>query len=410
MKFEEFQSICEKELQTYRLADIARELNVTPQVVNNWKSKNLVPYKYVQLIRKKIANINKGDGNYGNTSFLDFQAQLGQNMISQTETFKNLTEEFINFSRKLIKKNYIILCSIPSIFALLSIYYALGLEPIFISQAKILPSAGKSSSNNISGIAAQFGFDIGAKDNSSILSASLYPEIIMSRTLSRNLLYKQFKSNRYSGRELPLIDVLMGEDTSGTIVNIEERKKKAIRNLSSRISVSSSMKSPLLFLTVKAFEPKLASDIAQAIINELNEMQKSFKTSRLKEKRLFIENRIKDINIDLSRSEEKLKVFRERNREIKKSPSLRLEEDRLKREVNTQTQVFLTLKSQYEIVQIEEVEQNDMVDILDPPESPLLKSGPNRRFIVISSTIFGLLLSLIVSFFKDLFEEVKLTK
>ena len=145
MKFEEFQNICEKELQTYRLADIARELNVTPQVVNNWKSKNLVPYKYVQLIRKKIAYINKGDGNYENTSFLEFQAQLGQNMISQTESFKNLTEEFINFSKKLIKKNYIIISTVTLMFALLSIYYAIGLDPIFISQAKILPSSGKSS-------------------------------------------------------------------------------------------------------------------------------------------------------------------------------------------------------------------------------------------------------------------------
>ena len=42
------------------LADIARELNVTPQVVNNWKSKNNVPYKKVKLLRQKLKlNINQ---------------------------------------------------------------------------------------------------------------------------------------------------------------------------------------------------------------------------------------------------------------------------------------------------------------------------------------------------------------
>ena len=33
------------------MADIARELDVTPQVVSNWKSRNIVPYKYVRKVK-----------------------------------------------------------------------------------------------------------------------------------------------------------------------------------------------------------------------------------------------------------------------------------------------------------------------------------------------------------------------
>ena len=33
---------------------MARELEVTPQVLSNWKSRNQVPYKYVKYIREKI--------------------------------------------------------------------------------------------------------------------------------------------------------------------------------------------------------------------------------------------------------------------------------------------------------------------------------------------------------------------
>ena len=54
MTFSEIQKIFEQEFGSNRLADMARELGVTPQVVSNWKSRDQVPYKYVKIIREKI--------------------------------------------------------------------------------------------------------------------------------------------------------------------------------------------------------------------------------------------------------------------------------------------------------------------------------------------------------------------
>ena len=53
MKFEDLKTLLESELGIERYADIARELGVTPQVVNNWKSRGHVPYKYVKVAKKK---------------------------------------------------------------------------------------------------------------------------------------------------------------------------------------------------------------------------------------------------------------------------------------------------------------------------------------------------------------------
>ena len=58
MTFKELKKVFEKEFQIIRLADIARELDVTPQVVNNWKLRNQVPYNYVKVLKKKLANEN----------------------------------------------------------------------------------------------------------------------------------------------------------------------------------------------------------------------------------------------------------------------------------------------------------------------------------------------------------------
>ena len=49
-----------------------------------------------------------------------------------------------------------------------------------------------------------------------------------------------------------------------------------------------------------------------AIIDELDMIQNKFKLDRITEKRIFIEKRIQDLDIDLIKSEEVLKKFGER--------------------------------------------------------------------------------------------------
>ena len=48
MKFQDLVDLMEKEFEIDFQADIARELDVTPQTLNNWKIRNKVPFKYVK--------------------------------------------------------------------------------------------------------------------------------------------------------------------------------------------------------------------------------------------------------------------------------------------------------------------------------------------------------------------------
>ena len=57
MQFSELNKIFKDKLGVNHLADIARELGVSPQAVSNWKSRDRVPYKYVQKIRKEFCNL-----------------------------------------------------------------------------------------------------------------------------------------------------------------------------------------------------------------------------------------------------------------------------------------------------------------------------------------------------------------
>ena len=51
MNFNELKQILENELGVVHLSDIARELGVSPQTVNNWKNRDTIPYKYVKKVK-----------------------------------------------------------------------------------------------------------------------------------------------------------------------------------------------------------------------------------------------------------------------------------------------------------------------------------------------------------------------
>ena len=82
---------------------------------------------------------------------------------------------------------------------------------------------------------------------------------------------------------------------------------------------------------------------------------------------------------------------------------MQLEQERLLREVSTLMQVYLTLKSQYELVQIELFDGSNMVEILDNPEAPLYRVGPKRKLMMIISVLFSFALSTVIVFFKNWF-------
>ena len=66
----------------------------------------------------------------------------------------------------------------------------------------------------------------------------------------------------------------------------------------------------------------------------------------------FINERIIQVLSKLTSQENALKKFRDENRNIIASPALMLQQSRLMREVELQTQVYITLKTQLEMVQL----------------------------------------------------------
>src|SRR6266566_3315594 len=137
-------------------------------------------------------------------------------------------------------------------------------------------------------------------------------------------------------------------------------------------------------LSVTTRYPSLSRDLAAALLEALDSMNISFRQQQSRELREFFEGRMADAQRGLDSAETALRMFLERNRVTQGSPLLTFEEMRLTRAADLKRSVYTTVVQQYEEAKIQEARNVPVLTVLSPPTVPVRKSGPPRRFIVVS--------------------------
>ncbi len=366
----------------FSLAEIARFLQTSPQAVSNWKSRDQVPHH----IAAKIIVKNE-----------DFSENPNKQYAIKPDIENN---EFIGFTDILLKlaEQLKIIIIVPVITLFITFTYVNFIQtPKYISSATVLlPEKSSPSFGGLVGIASQFGVDVPTSTKADLSSPSLFPELIKSRAFAEKLLAKEFFSIKYE-KKLPLIQILNYDLTD---FNDQSHITMSLGLLEEIVDFIEEPNSAFSKILVEATEPMLAMDIASSALDVLEELNRYYKSQNVNEKINFISSRIDAVKNDLEYSEKKLKDFNEKNRQIS-SPSLQLVSDRLTREVEIQKGIYLTLKQQFELAKIEEVQEKSIVQILDKPQLPL---GPSNKNLVLSSALsifIGTILGIILAFLRS---------
>ena len=377
------------------LAEIARYLNTTPQAVSNWKSRNQIPLHVLSSLNINFIYDKETKNKFSNSfvnqssSLTPFEAKFDD--ISFSDILLTISQQ--------IKVIFLVLFS--SVF--LSFTYVQFIkQPLYKSSASILIPDDKnkaSSLGSLTGLASQFGIEVPAGSLADLSSPSLFPELIKSRVFYEKILVKEFYDDEQE-KKLSLIEILTNVNPK-LAENMPELISKASKSLNEMISLNSDPKSAFSILTVEAKSPPFARDLARVIIEELELLNRFFKSRTVSEKGKFIENRIKSVSSDLERSEQDLKTFNEKNRQIS-TPALLLEQEKLSREVEIQKSIFLTLKQQFELVKIEEIQETTIVQVLDEPQLALSASNKNVKLTLLLSTVIGVFLGLITALSRGL--------
>ncbi len=176
-----------------------------------------------------------------------------------------------------------------------------------------------------------------------------------------------------------------------TLVNWEYSYKMGLYGLLrspklGHLSVANDM--GILEIKTKFNNPELSYRVHWELLTLLRDYFKNDYTNRDKEKRVFVEERLAEVDIELKKAEARLVRFREKNM-LTTSPRVILEGERLVREIELQASLYKELIKQLEIAKIDEKKETPIFEVLQEPELPLWPASPNRKLIILICTVFG---------------------
>jgi uncharacterized protein involved in exopolysaccharide biosynthesis len=264
---------------------------------------------------------------------------------------------------------------------------------VLLPDIDILSAAQKLGS--LQDIASSVGFNLGVTSPS-----QLYSDMLLSETVLRPVILRMYASEAFKD-PVNLIKY-WGYDSDDSLKNYERCLKRMREKV---VDIDVNKKTGILTLAVETTEPALSSDITNAMIQQLDLYQRNFRRTNASDQRKFLDQRMGEIQADLTKSENDLKDFREKNRRISDSPQLTLEESQLERAVDMNTAVFVELRKQYELVKLDEIKNTPVVQVLDYARTTAEKSGPKRLWIAVLSALFSGLLSSIWFIYVDSFRR-----
>ena len=146
-------------------------------------------------------------------------------------------------------------------------------------------------------------------------------------------------------------------------------------------------------------DPYLAAELANAVVEKVMEFNTIFHDSHAESNRIYLENRLGEIQLELKGNEGKLADFISNNRSYASSPELLQHYGDLRRNVDASNAAWLEVRRQLEVALLEAHKGPPVVEILDYARPPVYRTSPKRKIIVLLGIflggIFGLLFVLV---------------
>ena len=257
------------------------------------------------------------------------------------------------------------------------------LPKYYKANAIILPDTDKnklSSMSSLAGLASLAGVNVPSGDVS-----RLYPVILMSESVLSEVIERRYATDRFKDSVNLIQYMELDEGSPAKDLN------EALIKLKSLMVVGFDAKTSVVTASVEMREPRLAAEVLNEALTELDLFLREKKTTGATEQRKWIESRLVQVNGELRSAEEALKNFREKNRRVTDSPQLVLEQERLAREVQVKGTIDLELRKQAEIAKIDEIKQITTINVLDEGREPVKKERPKRG----TNALIGFLLAFV---------------
>jgi uncharacterized protein involved in exopolysaccharide biosynthesis len=177
--------------------------------------------------------------------------------------------------------------------------------------------------------------------------------------------------------------------------------------LGKRVYVNPTLRTGVISIRVRAERPRLAQQILQNILAELDSYNLATRRKRAAAEREFVERRLAEASAGLMRAESQMSNFLQTNRDYSSSPVLSMEYDRLQRAVRMRQQIYTAVAQSYEQAKIEEIRELPTVLIIDPPEAALNPERPIAIRRTLLGLIAGLFAGIVLAFVRERAQETR---
>ncbi|NLB64487.1 MAG: hypothetical protein GX801_10365, partial [Fibrobacter sp.] len=282
----------------------------------------------------------------------------------------------------------------------LGVLLALHIPPKYKSVSKIIYQTSSKSNSNMTALASLTGINIGG--NAGEDPSAYLDEVLKSGFFTDLLLKKKWRvsileldtSNTYQLFEI------WGMEPDTSIINWQYKFDEAQRMKLLKgeyIRYNQNKKNGVISLVTEFEDPLLSYNINVFLFEHLNEFLVNKINLKAKKNKEFVADRLREAELKLTRSENVLKNYLEKNR-MRITPEATLEESRLQRRVMINQEVTTQLQKQFEMAKIEEAKDLPLLELIDAPRLAIDKSKPQRKQIVLIALTIGLFVGCTIAF------------
>ena len=270
---------------------------------------------------------------------------------------------------------------------------------LFVSRSSFLVRSGKSSVT-IPGGAGTLGFSLAAYLEFS-QSVAFYADLARAMPTLRRVAAEQYTTSS-STKKRSLAEAMGIEDKNPAVAL--ERAAIVLRD---QVTYSISTRTGVVRLSVQVTDPVVAQQVNANILTELDRWSKTEGHHQAMLERQFVEQLVADARAKLAQAEATQRSFLETNRSFASSPELRLEAQRLERDVGMRQQIYTALAQTYEQARIEENRVPTILNVVEPADLPV---EPQRREALrktLIGLVTGLLAGMVIAMLQQRVEEKK---
>jgi uncharacterized protein involved in exopolysaccharide biosynthesis len=188
---------------------------------------------------------------------------------------------------------------------------------------------------------------------------------------------------------------------NNTIVRLTYDEYRIYENFSDRIEAEVDVNTGIITINVEMPDALAVAEIADNSIKILTTYVTDYKISKAKDNLKFIQEGYDEAKVNFEKAQSKLELFNDRNQNVTTSIG-QIEQQRLQNEYNLYFDLFKSMASQLEQAKITVKEKTPVFTVLEPVRVPIKKSKPQRIFIVSISLFFGIIISIITLFYRQL--------